>query len=169
MKLNDEQRQLVEDNHNLIYQYAHDNNLDLEMWYDLLAIELCKSVLKHDPSKGKLSTLFYIRAKHAMWREYCKSKSKKRDGGVIYSLDYEYGDSDGGTVTLGEMLEDEIYDVGDNSIMSILKNEILNSEYGDIIKMRLEGYSQSEIAESMGCSQAHISRILQDIKGEYFD
>ena len=40
MKLNDEQRGVVEENHQLIYWYAHRRHLDLEEWYDLLAIRL---------------------------------------------------------------------------------------------------------------------------------
>ena len=52
MKLNNEQRKLVEDNHNLIYQYLIDNNLPQDEYYDIAAIGLCKAAIGYDVSKG---------------------------------------------------------------------------------------------------------------------
>ena len=46
IQLNDEQRKLVADNHNLIYQYLIDNNLPQDEYYDIAAIGLCKAALK---------------------------------------------------------------------------------------------------------------------------
>ena len=52
MKLNDEQRKLVADNHNLIYQYLIDNNLPQDEYYDIAAIGVCKAAMGYDASKG---------------------------------------------------------------------------------------------------------------------
>lgn len=59
IQLNNEQRKLVEDNHNLIYQYLIDNNLPQDEYYDIAAISLCKAALKYDTSKGAFSTYVY--------------------------------------------------------------------------------------------------------------
>lgn len=59
MKLNDGQRKLVADNHNLIYQYLIDNNLSQDEYYDIAAIGMCKAALKYDTSKGAFSTYVY--------------------------------------------------------------------------------------------------------------
>ena len=59
IQLNDEQRKLVEDNHNLIYQYLIDNKLPQDEYYDIAAIGLCKAALKYDTSKGAFSTYVY--------------------------------------------------------------------------------------------------------------
>ena len=56
IQLNDEQRKLVADNHNLIYQYLIDNNLPQDEYYDIAAIGLCKAALKYDTAKGACST-----------------------------------------------------------------------------------------------------------------
>ena len=59
IKLNNEQRKLVEDNHNLIYQYLIDNNLPQDEYYDMVAIGICKAAMKYDTSKGAFSTYVY--------------------------------------------------------------------------------------------------------------
>lgn len=57
--LNKEQQKLVETNHNLIYSFAKSNNIDVEEFYDVLAIGLCKAALVYDENKGMFSTLAY--------------------------------------------------------------------------------------------------------------
>lgn len=57
-ELTDEQRVLVEDNHNLIYAYASRNNLTLDDWYGVLAYALCKAAQDYIPERGhKISTV----------------------------------------------------------------------------------------------------------------
>ena len=60
MILTKEQQKMVEENHDLIYWYANIKKLNLENWYDLLAIELCGVVLKYNPKKGSLSNYYKI-------------------------------------------------------------------------------------------------------------
>lgn len=155
IKLNDEQRKMVEDNHNLIYQYIHDKNLNLEEWYGWLAIELCESVLRYNPDKGKLSTLFYIRCNNKLRQEYRKKHSQKRcNNGVVPIIDDLVG-------------EDVcIIDKVDNSI---ILDKLMEHEYADIIKLRCEGYTQNEIADIVGISQSNVSKILKKIKKEYLN
>ena len=43
IKLTNDQRKLVEQNHNLIYAFLHTKNLNIEEWYDICAISLCKA------------------------------------------------------------------------------------------------------------------------------
>ena len=50
--LTKEQKELVENNHKLIYYYIHKNGLSLDEYYDILAIGLCKAALNFDESKG---------------------------------------------------------------------------------------------------------------------
>lgn len=44
--MTDYQRQLVTDNHNLIYRFLQKEKLNMEDWYDLAAIGMCKAA-KH--------------------------------------------------------------------------------------------------------------------------
>lgn len=64
--LNAVQQQIVSDNHNLIYSFANRNGVNLDDYYDVLAIGLCKAAMIYDETKGKFSTLAYT----AMNNEY---------------------------------------------------------------------------------------------------
>ena len=55
MKLTEEQRKLVEDNHWLIYWYAKYNNLNVEEFYHHLAMGLCRAAKGYNDKKGKFS------------------------------------------------------------------------------------------------------------------
>ena len=70
IKLNTEQRKLVEDNHDLIYGFMTKYRLDFSTWYDICAIGLCKAGMAYDGS-NRFSTLAY----HCMHNEVKKSKA----------------------------------------------------------------------------------------------
>lgn len=57
--LNEKQKNLVEENYNLIYKYAKDHKLDIEEFSGLLSIGLCKAALNYDSDKTKFSTFAY--------------------------------------------------------------------------------------------------------------
>lgn len=57
--LNEKQKNLVEENYNLIYKYAKDHKLDMEEFSGLLSIGLCKAALNYDSDKTKFSTFAY--------------------------------------------------------------------------------------------------------------
>ena len=54
------QQKMVEDNHKLIYGAAHKYKINLEEYYDVLAIGLCKAAMAFDETKGQFSTFAYI-------------------------------------------------------------------------------------------------------------
>ena len=67
--LTKEQKELVENNHKLIYYYIHKNGLSVDEYYDILAIGLCKAALNFDESKGiKFVTyaMFVMRNEHSV-------------------------------------------------------------------------------------------------------
>lgn len=61
--MNDNQRKLVEDNHNLIYHYLHSHRLGMNEtvdWYGVAALALCDAAMTFDESRGvKFSTYAY--------------------------------------------------------------------------------------------------------------
>lgn len=152
----------------MIYGFAHSRKLDLEEYYGLLAIKLCEVVMRWDKSKSKLSTLYYISADRMIWNEYRRENARKRDSGPMLSLDYLYTSNDGkvklidfiGNENIGEQLDDEV-------VESVIEEQLLSGQYREIIKLRLEGYTQGEISEILNMSQSNISRILNLIYEEY--
>ena len=54
--LNHTQQEIVANNHNLIYFMCKKYNLDIEEYYDVLAIGLCKAAKSFDYNKSKFAT-----------------------------------------------------------------------------------------------------------------
>ena len=150
MQLTKEQSQVVADNHNLIFWYINMKHLDINEYYDLLAIELCNTAMKYNPDRGSFATYFKLRADGIIYKEYRKTQAQKRLHVKVPLLD-----------NLHTMIDDG--DITD----SIELQELLDGEYGEIVRLRIEGYSQTEIAEIMDTNQSKISKILKKLKGEY--
>lgn len=151
VKLTPEQAQIVADNHNLIYWYCNMKKLDVNTYYDLLAIELCNTVMKYDPEKGTLANYFKIRADGMIAKEYQKSQAQKRAHKDIRYIENLYG-------------VDNIYT--NYKLRETYETLLGLDEYG-IIKLRLLGYTQNEIAEMLNLSQSFISKELKRIRKEF--
>lgn len=144
MVLTDEQRKIVEENHKLIYWYANKRGLSIDDWYGLLAIELCCAVIKHKPEQGSLANYYKLRCDGLVSKEWRKTMTQKRDG-------------------LISILDDEL--VGESYDNSGISLEMLIEEAdSDILNLKIQGYSQKEIAEELGVSQSYVSRALKEIR-----
>lgn len=150
MRLTLEQQKLVEENHNLIYWYIHMRHLDINEYYDVMAIELCNSALKYNPERGSFSNFFKLRADWVMQKEYRSNQSQKRQ--------HKRGE-------FHDNLKDMTYE--HDMVDSIRLQELMEGEYGEIVKLRYEGYSQQEIAEMIGTNQSKVSKMLKAVKEEY--
>lgn len=149
----------MEQNHNLIYGFANHKNLDISEWYGELAIELCRTILNWNPKRGEISTYFYLRANSMMKTKHIVGNYDKR------RINTEISE-----VEVEDVLESDInitYENYNNISDEVLLNEMF--EFGDeeIIRLRYEGYTQEEIANKIGVSQPHISRILDKIYLDY--
>ena len=151
MKLTDEQSKTVEENHNLIYGFANMRKINLDEHYGTLAIELCNTVKHWNPQRSNLSTYFYIRANNRMRMEYRKKFSNKRkanEDSLELKLDILNYPND-------ELAED------------LILQDMIKHGDSEIILLKYQGYSQDEIAEKLGVSQATISRELTDTFKKY--
>lgn len=149
--LTDEQKKLVEENHSLIYWYAHKSKLDLDKWYGLLAIELCKAVMKYDSNRGELSTYFKLRADHLVMKEFKKETALKRN-------DYN------------EVSLDALYDLEELAVSGdvFLESELMKYDEHGILKLKLLGHTQQEIADKLNVTQPYISKWLNSFKERYY-
>ena len=152
IKLTAEQQKIVAENHKLIYWYANLYRLDLDEWYDILAIELCVAVQKYDPELGSLSRFFKVSADSRRFKIYRDAKRQKRFAKKMVSLD-EIGD------IIGEE-DEEIPEIN---------YEWIEPDVKRIIDYRIRGYTQAEIADKMEMSQSQISKILARHRGELFE
>lgn len=150
MKLTEEQSEMVAKNHSLIYWYAHSSGLNLADWYDLLAIELCYTVMKYDPSKGSIGNYYKLRADGLVYKEYRKSQTQKRLTQEVAFIDNYHNIPDGSDIRL----ERELL-------------ELLEGENGEILKLKMSGYTQTEIARLLGVSQSYVSNALKKMRTIY--
>ena len=150
MKLTEQQAKMVEDNHNLIYGYANKKGLDLDEWYGLLALELCKTVPKYNPKRSALSTYYYLRCDSLVKVEYDKTQAQMRSHNGIFELD-----------------DNLLADDDDSTEERMLLKAMMKYGHEEVIKLRYEGYTQSEIAEKLGVSQPYISAILDEVYAKY--
>lgn len=152
LKLTKEQCSLIEENHKLIYWYKHKylKEEDMDEWYDILANALCYCAMKHEPSKGSFSNYYKLCASCAVANEFRNRKAKKR-----IQFETEYLDN-------YHNLE-----YNDEILANLELEEWLNSSYAEIIKMKLSGKTQLEIAQQLGISRSQVSNILKRIRRLY--
>lgn len=152
MKLTTEQAKIVEENHNLIYWYINMNKLDISEYYDLLAIELCNTAMKYNSDRGSFANYFKLRADGIMYKQYRMTQAQKRLHVQVSLVDNLH------------CLIDEA-DIMD----SIALDSLLDGEHGEILQLRADGYSQTEIADMLGTNQSRVSKIIKKVKDEYID
>lgn len=149
MVLTNEQSDMVAENHNLIYWYANFKGLDIEEWYDVLAIELCRTIIKYNSKLGSLSNYYKLRADGVVSKEFRKRNAKKR-----YHVPVEYADE-----YMGEEVDHDLLE---------LENWIDGSE-SDVLKLKFQGYSQKEISTMLGISQSYVSIMLKRLREKLND
>lgn len=152
MVLTEQQKELVEKNHNLIYWVLNKYNLEMSEYYDLLAIELCHTIMKYDSKKGSLSNYYKMRCDSVLKREYAKNSALKNTHNGLFPLT-DYNE------VVDEMNVEDMVEL----------EQLLDGEYGQILRMKLHGYNQSEIAEHFGVTQSYVSKLLSRLKGEFYD
>lgn len=125
--------------------------LDIEEYYDLLAIELCRTVYSYIEEKGSLSNYFKMRADNLVNKEYAKTQLQKR-------------------LNNGHVPLTEVYDYisnGDDIAECVELDDFITEDKSDILRMKLDGYTQSEIAGALGLTQSYVSRVLSKKRKGY--
>lgn len=171
-ELNYEQQQLAEQNHNLIYSFAKSRKLDLEEYYDVLAIGLCKAALVYDKNKATFSTLAY----KCMSNEYNKiirgqTVQRKIPDNLISSLDavISVSEEDGSETTLYDYIKKDIFPIPDSSTITNIMfdkfyNNKLTKQEQKIVKLLAQDRTQVEISKLMGLTRQRIGAIIGKIK-----
>lgn len=162
MRLTDEQRKIVEDNYGLVYGVMEKYNLmGDDEWESLFSLELCKAVYYHNPKISELSTYFYNRCKFLRLKTLDFTRRNIRCNiGVDESLVF-LDNEDFQHISLMENDDDEDY------LFQQLLDQFPNDK--ELLTLKYEGYSQSEISKMLDISQATISRRLNNIKIEWED
>ena len=164
------QKQLVTDNHNLIYRFLQKEKLNMEDWYDLAAIGMCKAAKTFNEGTSKFSTYALKCMFNEVYSEKRKELNKRtipEDEILYYNTEYE-GES-GNQVEFIEKIQSD-YNVESDCIYKVtLKNALskIKEKHKPIISLFLQGYKQVEIMKIVGCSQPQVSRVMKRFVDEY--
>ena len=164
MRLTDEQRRLAEDNHNLIYRYMHSKKLDIDEWYDILAVGFCKAVATYDPKKGySLSTYAYRcmdnSYKHELRMRFAGSRVPES---LIISTETPVASpiADLSEITTVLGMLSSIDDVEGEAVLNDLVDQfytICTETEKKVFSKLLVGDKMKDIVESVGCSHTTVS------------
>lgn len=171
--LNEQQRKLVEDNHNLIYSFMNSRHLstdDIEDWYGVVAIALCKAAMTYDDSRDiKFATYAYRCMQNAV------SHQKRHNANQIvpaFSLDDTV---DGVGSTIGEIVadrQDPFFDVYVKDALEAATKHMDDRNKRIVDMVIRQGYDQSAVAKHYGISRQRVSEIIKPVLEklrEYFN
>ena len=163
MKLTEEQKKLVEENHSLIYWFAKKYHIPIEDYYDVLAQGLCMAAYHYDPSKCSFSTYAYLCMNTEMHVEYRKTlrKSEIPQGNIFH---YENAWQLSDLIPTNEKTENKVIDrISYENLISLL-NDILNDKDKEVLSYILNGLTMREIAKIEGTSHQAIHNRMKKIR-----
>lgn len=165
------QQTLVEQNHNLIYSFAKRRNLDLEEYYDLLAIALCEAAEAYQKGENEFSTFAYACMKNKVndyWRSSQTQKSIPNDKIVSYDVS-EDKDDESSSYTYLNVMSDENRTCED-TIFGIQYRDMLermNSMERTIVQYLMNDMKLKDIAIKLGVDVHKVSRTREKLKKQY--
>lgn len=170
-KLNEKQREMIQENHDLIYYVAGHLGVDVDEWYDIFALGMCKAAYHFKEGKGqKFSTFAVTIMKQEFWREMNYRSRKKRFAEERpLSLEMQINTIFESTeLTLGEVLKSNcnvVESVEDLMIAESVEDflKALSERDKRWVSMRLKGMTLREMAAVEGISYQRINAKLHKI------
>lgn len=165
MRLTEGQSKMVEENHNLIYGYLSKNNLNIDDYYDLAAIGLCKAAIHYDPNRSKFSTLAYTCMGNEI-KGYLQSLNKKSfiPEKLMCSYDISLYEEDESFVNKSLKSSFDVNRIVIKKIYFWKFFETLTEREKFIIKCFENDLDRKEIASKLNISLSLISRNIKGIK-----
>jgi RNA polymerase sigma factor (sigma-70 family) len=163
--LTPEQRKLAEENHGLIYDYVFQRNLELNDWYDELAIALCQAARSYNPSRGSFSTWAFYHFRGVSGHRFAKDARRKN---LIFVQSFaEIVDTDSGERSPVDDMIGFLDPNFERIEWEMMRDQLLSrlSARDQIIyKMRRQGCSTKEIAAKIGITHQAVCARLKHIE-----
>lgn len=147
--------------------------MDVEEWYDLAAIGLCKAANTYNNNKSGFSTYAY----KCMYTTIIMEKRKENAMRIIpqnqivyYENQVNESSKDNDTSTFLNYIPSK-QDIENETISALSLENIENELVGNKKKVFLllrEGYTQCEISKIIGISKQRVSKIKQEITEKYY-
>lgn len=170
--LTEEQRNLVAENHNLIYTYAIKKNISVEDYYGTLAIGLCKAAKTFDENKGAFSTFaFYCMENelYMQWRSLQKKSTIPENFILSYDTPKEFWDSDNQNNYLESFQDYQSYNDMMYTVISSEFAEGLTDKEKIIFESLLNGLTHNEIANKLECKRQSVAYHINLIRKKIID
>ena len=165
--LTKQQQELVEQNHNLIYKFAHQNNLSIDDYYDILAIGLCRASKMYNEDKGAFSTIAYVCMKTEVMGHWRKISAK----GVIpvekiVSYNVSPSEESNGNETYLCCIADNncTCDIAISNVVYERFYDLLTYKEKTIVELLMNSVSQSKIAEEIGCTKQNVAYYVSQLR-----
>ena len=175
-RLTVEQQVLVEQNHNLIYDFAKKRNLIIEEYYDILAIGICKAALIYDKDIGEFSTVAYkcMDTELGMHWRYLQSQKQIPDENIVsYDAPFTIDGDESPQVSYLDLISSKsnlCYNLNDEIISDInyiFFENLLTENEKLIVKYIADGLTQQQIANKLGCTQQNIFYNITKIRKKW--
>ena len=163
------QEKLVEENHNLIFSFLKKYKLDIDDFYDLAAIGLCKAVLNYSDKISNFSTYAYTCMYTEVMMELRKNSQKKtipKEKILYYNAETSNNDDTTEYINFIPAKENVEEDVISNVIFNLFRNS-LHEKSKYIFDLLVNEYSIKEIAEITGTSKQNVSRVRINMKNKF--
>lgn len=174
LKLNDEQRKLVEQNHNLIYSAMTKCGIrrqDFDDYYGFAAIGLCKAAIDYDESKAKSFSTYAYKCMRTEIMAYDRWRlADKRDERLTVSYNQLMNDLDENEKEYSFLLSDEKNNEKNSNFWLIFgdKIRILNNKDRMIIALKAQGYTIKEIGQVINISAPAVHKRLKKLRETTF-
>lgn len=157
----------------MIYSFLYKYHLDVEEWYDIAAIGLCKAANTYNNDKSEFSTYAYKCMYTTIIMEKRKENAMRtipQNQIVYYENQVNESSKDNGTSTFLNYIPSK-QDIENETISALSLENIENELVGNKKKVFLllrEGYTQCEISKIIGISKQRVSKIKQEITEKYY-
>lgn len=157
----------------MIYSFLYKYHLDVEEWYDIAAIGLCKAANTYNNDKSRFSTYAYKCMYTTIIMEKRKENAMRtipQNQIVYYENQVNESSKDNDTSTFLNYIPSK-QDIENETISALSLENIENELVGNKKKVFLllrEGYTQCEISKIIGISKQRVSKIKQEITEKYY-
>ncbi|MBR1526307.1 MAG: sigma-70 family RNA polymerase sigma factor [Prevotella sp.] len=166
--LTQEQQELAAENHNLIYRFAQAREINVEEFYDVLAIALCKAAKAYDQSRGlRFSTLAFrcMRNEYNMYWRHELNRRHIPPGSIVSYNTLISNESDENSQFLDIIANQTCDGVNDSGAIEVEEFiETLHPIQRDVLTYLMDGCKVPEIAEKIGCSRQYVYRVRRSIR-----
>lgn len=153
--LTEKQRQFAADNHDLIYSFLREQDLDIDDCYDVAVFGYLRAVERYleDPRlrRYQFSTVAWRAMRQSMVSFY-RSEARRKESEQRYQEQYQ---------------RQAPFEVLDIDLFLRKLASVSSWEQYDFAVMRLHGYSVAEIAQARITTPKHVRKLLKELHYSY--